>query len=425
MSGAAMSESKASEHATEAAALVRDGDHVVVSGCGAAPLLFLSALAERRNLSAVTVHHATAWGDLPHLRADAPPHLIFEPYFLSANSRRLVRDGAADYLPVTFSHMGEMLGRGQLKADVVAVTATRPDARGDVSLGPFVSYLPAALSTARVRIVETSSAFPWVNGSGVVALERFDVAIECDRAPVTIASTKDHREAHTIAEYVANLVPDGATIQIGRGALPNAIAERLQQRRNLGIHSEMVSDWLVGLVECGAIRRMAKPSGRPPVVTSFMDGTPRLYDFVDGRTDIEMDPIYELNRVENIAREPNFVAINSALQVDLTGQINAETAGGAIVAGSGGLLDFAMGAAFSQGGRFIVAMPSTAMDGRKSRIVARLAEGEAVTVPRSLAQYVITEFGVADLSGCTLRERARRLVAITHPDFRDELCSHE
>lgn len=316
---------EARTQAAEAAALVRDGDHVVISGCGAAPLLFLEALNERTDLRDVKVHHTTAWGELPYLRAGV---------------------------------IGAMFASGALRADVVAVTATRPNAKGEISLGPFVCYLPAALSAARVKIVETSSGFPWLNGSGVLPYDSFDVAIPCERAPLTIQSTKDHPESH-------------------------AIAERLRQRRELGIHSEMVSDSLVDLIECGAVRRTPKTSGRPPVVTSFMDGTQRLYDFVNGRTDIEMDPIYELNRVENIAREPAFAAINSALKIDLTGQINAETLDGRLLAGSGGLLDFAMGATLSPGGRFIIAMPSTAKGGEYSRIVPHLGEGDVVTVPRT------------------------------------------
>lgn len=416
-------ENEAIERADRAASLVRDGDHVVISGCGAAPLLFLKALGDRTGLRDVKIHHATAWGDLPYLRDGAPQHVTLEAYFLSANARRAVRDGVADYLPITLSHMGAMFASGQLRADVVAVTATRPNADGEISLGPFVCYIPAALSAARVKIVETSSRFPWLNGSGVYPLDAFDVAIPCERAPVTIASTKDHPESRAIAAHVAELVPDGATIQIGRGPLPNAIAERLQQRRGLGIHSEMVSDSLVDLMECGAIRRTPKASGRPPVVASFMDGTQRLYDFVHGRSDIEMDPIDELNRVENIAREPSFVAINSALKVDLTGQINAEALDGRLIAGSGGLLDFAMGATLSAGGRFIIAMPAAAMGGERSRIVSRFSEGDVVTVPRTLAHYIVTEFGIADLRGCSLRERARRLIEIAHPKFRDELRS--
>ena len=410
--------------AREAAALVRDGDRIAISGCGAAPVEFLAALGARTDLREVVVSHATAWGSLPHLfeAAKRPKHLRYEAYFLPATARKLHARREVDYLPLTFSQMAAMFERGSLRADVVAVTCSMPDSEGFCSLGPFVSYLPAAFRNARVRIGECSKAWPRTSDAARILAAQFDAVVEVARAPIESADTPEDDVAAEIARYVLDLVPDGATIQIGRGAIPNAVARGLQRRKNLGIHSEMVSDWIVDLWEAGVITGVNKTFQKGRIVTAFMDGTERLYRFADANPALCMLPIYEVNDPARVAAEKNFMAINSAVEVDLSGQINAESIGPELISGSGGLLDFAMGAGRSQGGKFIVALASTARAGQISRIVSALPSGAAVTVPRSLCQFVITEYGIADLRGCTLRERARRLAAIAHPTFRAELA---
>jgi 4-hydroxybutyrate CoA-transferase len=408
--------------ASGAAALVRDGDHIVTSGCGAAPLEFLAALAARKDLAAAYVSHATAWGILPYLAEDSrPAHLRMHAYFLPPLARKLHRQGEVDYVPLTFSNMGSMYSAEDLAADVVAVTCSMPDGEGFCSLGPFVSYLPAAMKRARVVIGERSPQWPRTKGAARVHVATFHHFIDVARAPITSPPVEDQAEARGIAEHILGLVPDGATIQIGRGAIPNAVATGLAQRSDLGVHSEMLSDWVVDLYESGAISGSRKVNHPGRIVTSFMDGSSRLYEFAGENEALLMQPIYEVNDPATIGAESNFIAINSAVEIDLTGQINAESIGDRLISGSGGLLDFAVGAARSPGGKFIVAMPSTAKGGTVSRIVATLASGAAVTVPRALAHYVITEHGVANLRGCTLEERAKRLIAIADPRFRDEL----
>jgi 4-hydroxybutyrate CoA-transferase len=410
--------------AAQAADRVQDGDHVVTSGCGAAPIEFLAALAGRTDLASACVSHATAWGALPHLDGERlPAHIHFQAYFLPALGRALHRAGKIDYVPLTFSQMGSMYRAGDLKSDVVAVTCSPPDPDGFCSLGPFVSYLPAAIREARVLVGECTPTWPRTSGAALVHHSLFDCFVEVKRSPIVSKPDAGQPEAAAIAARIVDLVSDGATIQIGRGAIPNAVAGKLAGRRDLGIHSEMISDWIVDLVESGAVTGSRKVSHPGRIVTSFMDGTARLYDFVDGNADLVLQPIYEVNDPAAIGREPDFIAINSAVEVDLTGQINAETIDGRLISGSGGLLDFALGAQRSSGGKFIVALPATAKSGAVSRIVARMAPGAAITVPRALAHLVITEHGVADLRGCTLKERARRLVAIADPRFREELAA--
>jgi len=414
--------SAAYTNAREAALLVRENDHVVISGCGASPVEFLAALAERSDLTRVFVAHATAWGRLPHLTATSrPSHLKFSAYFLPSLARDLLRQREVDYTPLTFSQMSNMYADGDLRSDVVAVTCSTPDEEGFCSLGPFVNYLPKAIERARVLIGECSPKWPRTRGAARVRVSEFDCLIQVDREPITSSGGEPNFESERIGEEVARLVPDNATVQIGRGAIPNAVAARLVKHRGLGIHSEMLSDWIIELVNSGAVTGINKKTYPGEIVTSFMDGTARLYAFASECASLRLEAIYDVNDPEVVGREPNFMAINSAVEVDLSGQINAESLDGELISGSGGLLDFAIGAGRSPGGKFIIALPSTAKKGTVSRIVAKFGPGAAVTVPRSLAQYVVTEYGTADLRGCTLEERAKRLIAIAHPCFRKEL----
>jgi acyl-CoA hydrolase len=400
--------------AAEAAAAVRDGDHVVVSGCGAAPLAFLRALAQRTGLEGVVVHHGSAFGELPHLG-----RFELQAYFVPAAARLLLGDGRVTYLPLTYSHLGSLLSTGALRADVVAFSgATSPDGRS-FSTGPFVAYLPPALDRARVVVAEVSPRYPFVHGAGVVRADRCTNLVATDFAPIPIDRPRARPEARAIAEHVSSLIGDGATLQIGRGDVPDLVAQQLAARCDLAVHSELVSDWLIDLVESGVVNGRHR-SWRPGVaVGSFADGSERLYAFLHDNRRVELHGIHEVNGPQRIAAEPNLVAINSAVEVDLEGQVNAEVAGSRFLGGSGGLLDFAYAAAHSPGGKFVVALPSTAAGGSISRIVPRLTGH--VTLPRSLAQFVITEYGIADLRGTTLEERARRLVAVAHPDFRNSL----
>jgi 4-hydroxybutyrate CoA-transferase len=409
--------------AGEAAKAVRSGDSIVISGCGAAPIEFLAALSRRTELEGVILSHATAWGPLPHLAESCrPAHLGFRAYFLPAIARALHRRQEVDYVPLTFSRMDSMYSAGDLPADIVVVTCSTPDADGICSLGPFVSYLPAAIKKARFVIGECSHQWPRTRGAAEIHISTFDLLIDVARVPIPSTVIESDADALRIGGSVASLVPNGATIQIGRGAIPNAVAAALSNHRDLGVHSEMLSDWVVDLAQSGVITGAKKASYPGEIVTSFMDGTSRLYDFASSCETLRLEPIYEVNNPATISSEENFIAINSAVEMDLSGQINAETLNGQLISGSGGLLDFALGAAGSQGGKFIVAMPSTAKGGRVSRIVPRFSSGAAVTVPRALAHYVVTEQGIANLRGCSLAERAQRLIAISHPEFREGLC---
>jgi acyl-CoA hydrolase len=341
--------------------------------------------------------------------------------FVGPNARRAVNEGRADYVPVFLSDVPRLFESGELPLDVVFVNMTPPDAHGFCSLGTSVEAMHAAIRAAKTVVVQLNRAMPRTLGESFVHVNDIDLAVEVDVPPYVPASPVIGELERRIAEHVAELVPDRATLQLGIGAIPAATAMALMDKKDLGIHTEMFTDAVVDLVEAGVVTGAAKERNRGKIVTSFLMGSPRLYDFVRDNPMVEMRAVDFTNDTHVIRSFDRMVSINSAIEVDLTGQVVADSIGHMVYSGVGGQLDFIRGAGLAVDGRSVIALPSTAAGGTVSRIVDHLREGAGVVTTRAHVRTVVTEWGVAELFGKSLRERAADLIEIAHPDFRAEL----
>ncbi len=409
----------------EAVAGIRSGEQVYVHCAAAAPSVLLDALVARAaELRDVGMVHLHIEGPGPHLAPEMDGHFRHRALFIGPNARAAVNEGRADYVPVFLSDVPHLFERGAVPLDVVLVNATPPDVHGFCSLGTSVEAMHAAIRAARTVIVQFNRAMPRTLGDSFVHVNDIDLAVEVDIPPYERPIGAIGEIERQIGAHVAELVPDGATLQLGIGAIPAATALFLREKRDLGIHTEMFTDSVVDLVEAGAITGAAKERNRGKIVTAFVMGSHRLYDFVDDNPMVEMRPVDFTNDTSIIRTFRKMVAINSAIEIDLTGQVVADSIGPRPYSGVGGQMDFIRGAALAEEGRAIIALPSTAAGGTVSRITPTLKEGAGVVTTRAHVRTVVTEYGVTDLLGRSLRERAEALIAIAHPDFRDELRRH-
>ncbi len=411
--------------AAEAVAGISSGQQVFVHGGAATPSVLLDALVARASeLEAVSMVHFHTEGPGPHLAPEMAPHFRHKALFIGANARRAVNEGRADYVPVFLSDVPDLFTSGTLPLDAVLLNLTRPDAHGFCSLGTSIDAALAATRTAKVVIAQLNASMPRTLGDTFIHVSQIDLGVEVDVPPY------EHLEAplgdveRQIGENVAQLVVDGATLQLGIGAIPAATALALREKRDLGVHTEMFTDAVMDLVECGAITGARKEINRGKIVSAFLMGSQALYRFVHDNPMVEMRPVDYTNDTAVIRRFSKMVAINSAIEVDVTGQVVADSIGSRFYSGVGGQMDFIRGAALSTQGRAIIALPSTAAKGTVSRIVPLLQEGAGVVTTRAHVRTVVTEYGVAELHGRTVAERARALIAIAHPDFRDDLMRH-
>jgi 4-hydroxybutyrate CoA-transferase len=410
--------------AQQAAAEIRSGDQVYVHCAAAAPSVLLDALVARApELRDVGMIHLHIEGPGPHLSPAMAGHFRHRALFIGPNARAAVNEGRADYVPVFLSDVPHLFERGALPLDVVLVNATPPDIHGFCSLGTSVEAMHAAIRAAETVIVQFNRSMPRTLGDSFIHLNDIDLAVEVDVPPYERPIGEIGDIERQIGAHVAELVPDGATLQLGIGAIPAATALFLREKRDLGIHTEMFTDSVVDLVEAGAITGAAKERNRGKIVTAFVMGSRRVYDFVHDNPMVEMRPVDFTNDTSIIRTFRKMVAINSAIEVDLSGQVVADSIGLRPYSGVGGQMDFIRGAALAEEGRAIIALPSTAAGGTVSRIVPTLKEGAGVVTTRAHVRTVVTEYGVTDLLGRSLRERAEALIAIAHPDFRDELRS--
>jgi 4-hydroxybutyrate CoA-transferase len=410
--------------APEAVSVVRSGDRVYVHCAAATPSVLLDALVDRApDLRDVTVVHLHTEGPGPHLAPEMEGHFRHRALFVGPNARKAVGEGRADYVPVFLSDVPRLFESGAMLLDAVLVNATPPDAHGFCSLGTSVEAMHAAIRAARTVIVQLNASMPRTLGESFLHVDDIDLAVEVDVPPYVHAGPTIGEVERRIGEHVAELVPDGATIQLGIGAIPAATALFLRQKRDLGVHTEMFTDSVVDLVEAGAITGARKERNRGKIVTAFVLGSSRLYRFIDDNPMIEMRPVDFTNDTHVIRSFGTMVAINSAIEVDLTGQVVADSIGERIYSGVGGQMDFMRGAALAEHGRAVIALPSTAAAGTVSRIVPTLKAGAGVVTTRAHVRTVVTEWGVAELFGTSLRERVDRLIAIAHPDHRDRLRS--
>lgn len=398
---------------------VRAGDTIVVGqGAGEPCALTERLVAQRHALGDVTVFLGSMFSDT--FAAEHADALKFVGIGGIGTNAKLAREGALDILPCHLSALPGLIESGRLPVDVVLAQVSLPRADGRHSLGLVGDYLPAAIARARVVLAEVNDQVPRTLGDGSVAPEDLHAAITVSRPPVTVPPSGIGPVEERIGDLVAGLVPDGAVVQLGIGALAQAIGLALRGKRDLGVHSGSVGDWLVDLVDAGAVTNRLKPVDRGVTVTGHILGSRRLYDFADDNEALQLRPVSHTHGASVLARFERLFAINSAVEVDLTGQINAETLGGRHIGAVAGQVDYVRAAMSSPEGRSIIALPSTARGGEVSRIVARLADS-VTTTPRSDADLVVTEHGVADLRGVPIRERARRLATLADPAFRSAL----
>jgi acetyl-CoA hydrolase len=382
----------------------------------------LRALTARwRELSDVEIVHLHSEGPADYVLPEMTGHFRHNALFIGANVRQAVQDGRADFTPVLLSQV-PLLFQTTLPLDVALIQVSPPDEGGFCSLGISVDCAKPACESARLVIAQVNQNMPRTLGDSFVHVRNIHHLVAADEPLIEVQPEAPDDVARQIGVNVAGLIEDGATLQVGIGAVPNAVLAALADRRRLGVHTEMFSDGLLDLVERGAVDCQGKSYHRGKIVTSFVMGTSRLYRFVHDNPLVEMHPVTFTNDPEVIARNDNMVAINSAIEVDLTGQVCADSIGHKLYSGIGGQLDFVRGAARSKGGKSVIAMSSTAGGGRFSRIVSELKPGAGVVTTRGDVHYVATEYGIADLFGKTLRQRAAALIQIAHPSHREELA---
>jgi 4-hydroxybutyrate CoA-transferase len=410
--------------AAEAVAGIQSGGHVYIHCAAATPSVLLDALVTRASeLRDVEVIHLHIEGPGPHLAPELAASFRHRALFVGPNARAAVNEGRADYVPIFLSDVPHLFSSGALPLDAVLVNATPPDAHGFCSLGVSVEAMHAAMRAARTVIVQFNSSMPRTLGESFIHVDDIDFAVEVDVPPYVHSVGTIGEIEERIGQYIAELVPDGATLQLGIGAIPAATALALRDRHDLGIHTEMFTDSVVDLVEAGVITGARKERNRGKIVTAFFMGSPRLYDFVRDNPMIEMRSVDFTNDTHVIGSFSRMTAINSAIEVDITGQVVADSIGSRIYSGVGGQMDFIRGAARATEGRAIIALPSTASGGTISRIVSTIQAGAGVVTTRAHVRTVVTEWGIAELFGRSLRERAAALVSIAHPDHRDRLSS--
>lgn len=404
--------------AADAAAIVGSGNAVFVHGACATPAPLLDALCARTGLHGVKLYHLHTAGPAPFAAPGRQEEFRSVSLFTGAPLRQAIADGRADFVPIFLSDIPDLFRDGEVKLDVAILQLSPPDAHGFCSLGTSCDAAKAAAETARFIVAEINEQMPRTHGNNVVPLDRVHAFIATDRPLVEHDSKPESAVEARIGEIVAGLIEDGSTLQMGIGGIPDAVLARLHNKHDLGIHTEMFSDRVVDLVESGAVTNRLKEVGTGRIVTSFVNGTRRLFAFVHDNPLVAFHPCDWTNDTSVIRRNPKVVAINSALQVDLSGQVCADSIGHRIYSGIGGQMDFIRGAALSRGGKPIIALPSTAAGGKISRIAAQLDAGAGVVTTRGHVHWVVTEQGAVNLHGKSLRERAEALISIAHPDFR-------
>lgn len=407
--------------AAQAVAGVKSGHNLFIHGAAATPTPLVEALSARRDLEAVRLWHLHTNGPAPFAEPGREKEFRSVSLFTGGPLRAAVKEGRADFVPIFLSDIPGLFLSGQVKLDVALLQLSPPDHNGLCSLGTSCDAAKAAFETAKFVIAEINESMPRTHGNNVVPFSRVDAFIATNR-PLH----GHHVEAESpvearIGEIIADLVEDGSTLQMGIGGIPDAALSRMKGKRDLGIHTEMFSDRIVDLVEAGAVTNRFKKVGQGRIITSFINGSQRLFDFVHDNPLVHFYPCDWTNDTSVIRKNPKVVAINSAIQIDLTGQVCADSIGDRIYSGIGGQMDFIRGAALSPGGKPIIALPSLAMGGKVSRLVPQLSPGAGVVTTRGHVHWVITEYGAVNLHGKTLRERGEALISIAHPDFRGEL----
>ncbi|QFU23586.1 4-hydroxybutyrate CoA-transferase [Shewanella eurypsychrophilus] len=409
--------------ALEAVSIIESGETLWTHSMGATPRLLLNALAEhaltRDNLTLLQLHTECAEA----LSSDKlKGHLRHRCFFSGQPTRSLLQQGDADYVPIFLSEVPKLFRSGEQKIDTAIIQVSPPDKHGICSLGISVEATLAACQVAGKIIAHINPLMPRTHGDGFIHFEKFATVYECSASLPQHPLAASDATSLAIGNNVAELVRDGDCLQMGIGAIPDAVLSCLTEHKDLGIHTELFSDGVLNLIELGVINNSKKRFNPGKIVTGFALGSQRLYDYVDDNPSVIFMDIELVNDTAIIRKNPNVMAINSALQVDISGQICADSLGTRIYSGVGGQMDFIRGAGLSEGGRSVIALPSTAAGGKISRISTVLSPGAGVVTTRAHVHYIVTEYGAANLRGRSLRERARALIDIAHPDFREQLC---
>jgi len=407
--------------AEKAAGYVKSGDRVFIQGAAMTPTFLIDALCERHaNLDKVELIHLHTEGQANYAKDPCNRSFKINSCFVGGNVRSAVNNGNGDYIPIFLSEVHLLFKRDILPLDVALIQVSPPDKHGYCSLGTSIDVTLAAIESAKIVIAQVNPQVPRTHGDGIIHVERIDYAVEAD-VPVFSTTLNEPSEVEkSVGKHVAELVEDGATLQMGIGGIPNVVLANLTGHKRLGIHTEMFSDGILPLVKSGVITGENKKVEPGKIVSCFAVGSKELYDFMDDNPVIHMKEAAYTNDTAIIRKNPKVTAINSAIEIDLTGQVCADTIGGYQFSGVGGQMDFIRGASLSPGGKAIIAMPSMTSKGQ-TKIVPFLKQGAGITTTRAHVHYVVTEYGAVDLFGKNLKQRAHALISIAHPDHREQL----
>ncbi|MFZ1699475.1 MAG: acetyl-CoA hydrolase/transferase C-terminal domain-containing protein [Pyrinomonadaceae bacterium] len=407
--------------AANAVKIINSGDRVFVHGVAAVPQILIRAMTDRADeLRNVEIVHLHTEGDAPYAEREFSKSFRANAFFVGANIRSAVREGRADHIPVFLSEIPSLFRKGVLPINVALINVSPPDKHGFCSLGVSVDIARAAVDCADHIIAQLNPRMPRTIGDALVKFEDIDAIVEVDEplleAPPPVLSDEDI----AIGRHIAEMIDDGATLQMGIGSIPNAVLSSLTGHRRLGVHTEMFSDGIISLVKAGIITGEEKTKHPGKIVAGFVMGTQKVYDFIDDNPQVLMLDIAYVNDANVIKQNPKVTAINSAIEVDLTGQVCADSIGTYQYSGVGGQMDFIRGSSLSEGGKPIIALPSITRR-NETKIVPFLKEGAGVVTTRAHVHYIVTEFGIASLYGKNLRQRAHELIRIAHPEHRETL----
>jgi acyl-CoA hydrolase len=411
----------------QAVSLIKSGDHVFIHSVAANPQRLVNAMTDRAGeLRDVKIYHLHTEGEAPYSKPEYAGSFKTNALFIGANVRSGFDSGQVDYIPNFLSEVPALFRKKIIPIDVALIQVSPPDKHGFCSLGVSIDVSRAAVQMAKTVIAQVNPNMPRTHGDGLIHVSEIDAMVEVDDPLLEVPVHELSETELAIGRYIAGLVEDGATLQMGIGGIPDAVLASLHGHQDLGIHTEMFSDGLIELVEKGIVNGRLKARHPGKIVASFVMGTRRLYDFIDDNPEVVMLDVAYVNDTHVIRKNPKVTAINSAIEVDITGQVCADSIGTRMYSGVGGQMDFIRGASLSEGGKPIIALPSTTSRGQ-SRIVPFLKTGAGVVTTRAHVHYIVTEYGIANLYGKNLTERAKALIEIAHPDHREELCrqAHE
>lgn len=414
--------------ADDAVKVIKSGDKLIVQPGCAAPLELIKSMVKRKDeLSDVEIYHILVVGDLPYMKPGMEKHFKHKAFFIGGNTRAAINEGRAEFIPIFLSEVTMLFKRGVLQADVALIHVSPPDEHGFCSYGIDVGNIKTPTEKAKCVIAQVNKQMPRGLGNSFIHINKIDYIVEVDEPLMELpqidpnATLAEIEVFDKIGQHISTLIEDGSTLQMGIGAIPDAVLKYLHNKNDLGVHTEMFSDGLVDLVESGIVNGEKKTLHPGKLVAGFVLGTKKSYNFIDNNPIFEFHPQEYVNDPFIISKNNKMVAINSAIEVDLTGQVCSDSIGTKFFSGIGGQVDFIRGAAHSEGGKPIIALPSATKDLKFSKISTILKPGAGVVTSRGDVHYVVTEYGIAYLFGKTIQERARALIEISHPAFKDEL----